>query len=79
MSKLTSARAGIPVGKPGTPPRPLRGPAKTLQPAALVFLEHGAKAAHKYLGGGNRAKLMMPAVFLRAKYLVRQAKRLGAG
>lgn len=43
--------------------------------ATLVFLEHGAQAAHDALGGGMRGDLLLPKVFARAKYLERCAKR----
>ena len=76
MSKLTSARASIPIAKPGCPPPPLRGRAAVIKPAAALFLDQGARAAQNFLGGSLRAETLLPAVFARAKYLVRCAKRL---
>lgn len=43
--------------------------------AALVFVEHGAKAAREYLGGSLRADELLPKVFAQAKFWERKAKR----
>lgn len=40
--------------------------------AALVFLEHGARAAYQFLGGSLRAEELLPKVFARAKRWERQ-------
>lgn len=51
---------------------------KPVHEAAAIFLTFGAAAAFAYFANPLRAKILMPRVFLRAKYLVRCAKRLEA-
>lgn len=75
MSKLTQARAGVPGALPGAV-APLPGRPSVIKPATALFFAQGARAAHDFLGGGLRAKLLMPKVFARAKYLERHAKHL---
>ena len=43
--------------------------------AAAIFLTYGAQAAHDYFANPLRAKLLMPRIMARAKYLVRCTKR----
>ncbi len=70
------AKSGVPSSKPGAPPIPHRsGKPHVIRNATVTFIAQGAKAASKELGGGLRAKLLLPLVLARAKFLVRQAKR----
>jgi len=76
MSKLTAARAGVPRAKPGAFVAPPSGRSGKIKPATALFLALGAEEAWKFLGGGLRAKILLPLVLRRAQYLERCAKRM---